>query len=413
MNRQLSIADPADRRPRQRWIGFLAVGAVVTVLVVADLTRSDRASSEEQDSQVARATPRAPGSPTPVPTSSFVSNPPIEPWNPAWYAFDWPGPPRPEPAGPPTLVPLVHGDQTHWDQSEGRWEGLEHIDPAGDGVTSLPWLDIVEVRAGWGALAAFTLELAADMPRPPAGPDEQWMAFGIVLDTNHDGLSDIRLGMDNMPDREHRAWRTDLRSGQTAWKAGPSYGRLDQGLPRGTSNDTYYPGEEGTGPNRALMRYLLEPGEADAHFYAWASLIEDGRVVATDYAPDAGWLVFEDDGDLPLLGNHWDIESVTSPEGTASVQDWFTMRATFSDHGELTIDACERIEALATVDGSLLWLRAVTSTPIAGCPPEMQAIDRIVRAVVQAPVIEYTIERGVLVLRAGDNSVRLIGSTEP
>jgi hypothetical protein len=25
-------------------------------------------------------------------------------------------------------------------------------------------------------------------------------------------------------------------------------------------------------------------------FYAWASVIEDGRVVATDYAPDVGWL---------------------------------------------------------------------------------------------------------------------------
>jgi hypothetical protein len=25
-------------------------------------------------------------------------------------------------------------------------------------------------------------------------------------------------------------------------------------------------------------------------FYAWAALIEDGRVVATDYAPDSGWL---------------------------------------------------------------------------------------------------------------------------
>jgi hypothetical protein len=25
-------------------------------------------------------------------------------------------------------------------------------------------------------------------------------------------------------------------------------------------------------------------------FYAWASVIKDGRVVATDYAPDVGWL---------------------------------------------------------------------------------------------------------------------------
>ncbi len=30
---------------------------------------------------------------------------------------------------------------------------------------------------------------------------------------------------------------------------------------------------------------------ADMPFYAWASVIVDGRVVATDYAPDVGWLV--------------------------------------------------------------------------------------------------------------------------
>ena len=26
-------------------------------------------------------------------------------------------------------------------------------------------------------------------------------------------------------------------------------------------------------------------------FYVWASVIVDGRVVATDYAPDSGWLI--------------------------------------------------------------------------------------------------------------------------
>ena len=31
--------------------------------------------------------------------------------------------------------------------------------------------------------------------------------------------------------------------------------------------------------------------ELDMPFYTWASVIVNGRVVATDYAPDAGWLV--------------------------------------------------------------------------------------------------------------------------
>ena len=29
----------------------------------------------------------------------------------------------------------------------------------------------------------------------------------------------------------------------------------------------------------------------DVPFYVWASVIKDGRVVATDYAPDVGWLL--------------------------------------------------------------------------------------------------------------------------
>ena len=32
-----------------------------------------------------------------------------------------------------------------------------------------------------------------------------------------------------------------------------------------------------------------DTGALPTRFYAWASLIQDGRVVATDYAPDTGW----------------------------------------------------------------------------------------------------------------------------
>ena len=41
----------------------------------------------------------------------------------------------------------------------------------------------------------------------------------------------------------------------------------------------------------ANMRLVLEwLGSPATRFYAWASVIQDGRVVATDYAPDTGWL---------------------------------------------------------------------------------------------------------------------------
>jgi hypothetical protein len=56
------------------------------------------------------------------------------------------------------------------------------------------------------------------------------------------------------------------------------------------------------GPRRFLTGFLL-PGDEPAgslwysnqrpertRFYAWAALIKDGILVATDYAPDAGWL---------------------------------------------------------------------------------------------------------------------------
>lgn len=237
------------------------------------------------------------------------------------------------------------------------------------------------------------------------------MAFGIMLDTNHDGRPDVRLGIDNMPSGEHRAWRTDFRLGVTAWKAGAPYGRLDEGLPSRISSDTWYPGEEGS-LDHAGFRYYLEPGELQSTFYAWASVIEDGRVVGTDYAPDAGWLVF-DDGDLALFGNHWDIQSATSPAGEASMPDSFVMRATFNTDGLLTIDACGSIQAVASADDTSIRLTGVVMEPRTPCPGGLLPIDQAVRAIVAVPVIEYTLDRGVLTLRAGAYSMRLIGTSEP
>ena len=56
-----------------------------------------------------------------------------------------------------------------------------------------------------------------------------------------------------------------------------------------------YPGEwTGIGARLGFGADLTggggDPGLVDP-FYVWASVIEDGRVVATDYAPDVGWLV--------------------------------------------------------------------------------------------------------------------------
>jgi hypothetical protein len=91
-------------------------------------------------------------------------------------------------------------------------------------------------------------------------------------------VPDIRFGMDNAPGGEHRAWLTDLATGETIAKVGGAYGMGDLQV------DTYFPGaqiDDGGWFHGPL------PG---TRLYLWASLIEEGRVVATDFAPDAGWV---------------------------------------------------------------------------------------------------------------------------
>jgi hypothetical protein len=54
--------------------------------------------------------------------------------------------------------------------------------------------------------------------------------------------------------------------------------------------------ETTTGSTGPGMLFTFLPGSAvggiglNTPFYAWASVEEDGQVVAWDYAPDAGWL---------------------------------------------------------------------------------------------------------------------------
>jgi hypothetical protein len=69
-----------------------------------------------------------------------------------------------------------------------------------------------------------------------------------------------------------------LKTGVTAAHTGIPYGKVGRFY-----FDTWLPGE------RVVGKMLFEPSDMGA-FYVWASLIEAGRVVATDYAPDVGWL---------------------------------------------------------------------------------------------------------------------------
>jgi hypothetical protein len=235
----------------------------------------------------AEATPEATPLPTPTPKATARPSPsgPAGPlaWTPASLKEDWPAPVRLEPAGGAIVVPLQKG-------ADGAGKVIP--DPLGDtGSAAHPWVDIQELQGGG---ARIIIDLASNLP-PLVAPTEQWIAYGVVVDDDRDGIPDRRFGIDNIPGTapgkgNHRAWITDLHTGRTVAAVGAPYGAIGE-----TRFDTFFPGE--WPPNGAWLQFGGayaggggNPGLVDP-FYAWASVIVDGRVVATDYAPDVGWLV--------------------------------------------------------------------------------------------------------------------------
>lgn len=221
-------------------------------------------------------------SPTPTVRPSLGPRPsgPAGPllWTPASRTEDWPAPVRPEPAGA-IVVPL-----------QGNADEVIP-DPLGDtGSAAHPWVDIRELQGGG---ARIIIDLASNLP-PIVAPTDQWIAYGVVVDDDRDGIADRRFGIDNVPNPAqgsggHRAWITDLHTGRTLVGAA-----VFDSVPE-TTFDTFFPGE--WPPHGAWLQFGGafaggggRPGLVDP-FYVWASVIENGRVVATDYAPDVGWLL--------------------------------------------------------------------------------------------------------------------------
>ena len=147
-----------------------------------------------------------------------------------------------------------------------------------------------------------------------------------------DGVPDWRYGIDNMPadaaekGPPRRGWRTNLHTGQT--EAGPEHGDppwcVDTAAASGPG---FRPRVSGFGPDAgfrfggAIETTQGSQGwgfELDMPFYTWASVIVNGRVVATDYAPDSGWLVATRGarpGGTFLLGDPFPHLSMTVPDG--------------------------------------------------------------------------------------------------
>jgi hypothetical protein len=248
--------------------GALLVGGSLVPSTLLD-TRIPVRPRQGQPAVVAPiTTPRA--TPSPSPTAALIV------WNPASLNEDWPAPVRPEPDGGAIVLPI---------------KAAPLQDSLGDVASdNYPWVDIREVQGGGTQVF---IDLASNTP-PLVPPTGQWIAYGVVVDDDRDGIADRRFGIDNIPttapgEREHRAWITDLDTGRTVAAVGPPYGHVG-----GTYWDTFFPGEwPGIGARLGFGGDIAgggsRPGLVDP-FYAWASVIVDGHVVATDYAPDEGWL---------------------------------------------------------------------------------------------------------------------------
>jgi hypothetical protein len=248
-------------------------------------------------------TPQPEPSPTPTvrpdPSDCAIPSPkPGEPtgplaWTQASLKHDWPAPVRPEPAGAASVIPMPP----------------TYIDPSGDtGSDDVPCVDIRDLTVGTYGVS---LNLVANPP-PGVDPSKVWIAYGVAVDDDGDGVPDWRYGIDNMAltpgDTEgyHRAWRTDLHTGRTESDSG-RIDRPHRGEDAESVGTTYFSTSYPAGPSGADPGWTMAfsfgkvsdttAGEVtygvklDKPFYTWASVIVDGRVIATDYAPDTGWLL--------------------------------------------------------------------------------------------------------------------------
>ena len=209
-------------------------------------------------------------------------------WNPASLKQDWPAPIRTEPPGGASVAPMPP----------------TYIDPAGDTEAAvLSCIDIRDVTVG-DYLVSLNL---VDTRPPDVDPSKAWIAYGVVVDEDRDGVPDWRYGIDNLPrtagdkNGHHREWRTDLHTGRTESVSGPDWASVSDtflvtGYPAEGREDRRFNGadagfEFGHVSDVAGQGTVTRGVKVNVPLYAWASVIVDGRVVATDYAPDTGWLL--------------------------------------------------------------------------------------------------------------------------
>lgn len=159
------------------------------------------------------------------------------------------------------------------------------------GDAAPPYVDIERVRVNSASQPHWRLGLADAPPNASTlDPPRTVISYGLTFETTGDDDPDYVVGISNEASRagEYRVWVTDLATGETDEQDGPPYGfpvefahpdeRMEDELAEPEMVFTFLPGSR---PPGVSLR---------TRFYAWASLEEDGAVVAWDYAPDAGWI---------------------------------------------------------------------------------------------------------------------------
>ena len=200
----------------------------------------------------------------------------------------WAGARRVEPSGDPTIVAMEVGLSG---------SGL-YSDATGDGKPGpVDLVDIVSIQVDWSCYnvaMCVDFDIAAEAESPLRDPTKDFVAYGLMVDTDGDGIGDVFAGIDNGFDGP-RAWMTDLHSGETVAHGGMWItdthisGRT---VLRNISLDGYVPWlvEPVARPLRGWVGVDESVADPLNHFYLWAAVIREGRVVSVDFVPDVGWL---------------------------------------------------------------------------------------------------------------------------
>ena len=205
--RSIPAATLVRRRSTRPPMMMLAAALVTVALVAAGIGGAllrERNEPRQDLSLIASPSPSTAlsrsSSPSPSRLASASPSPTAVPitWTPASLNEDWPGLVRSEPAERPIVVPILWKSVVTGTCPDCSYtDTYGHlVDPTGDaGSDDLPWADIKDVT-----FCGICVKIGF-VSHPPEGvdPSQQWFAYGVVVDTDGDGVADWRYGIDNEP----------------------------------------------------------------------------------------------------------------------------------------------------------------------------------------------------------------------